>query len=248
MTWRGIYVRIFGLWTVLAPWSGYSQMRGSAHAVAGVDAAGNAETVEAALHQMSDRAAVILVGTVREIHRSEASGVGGGVVEVRIDVEQAIRGCSGSTYTVREWAGLWTANDARYRVGQRLLLLLHGPGVTGLSSPVGGMDGAIPLRASGAGIRPLDGSKAVAAEVADLRWIGAKLARTVSYRSPTAPPTAPGTAPTAARARVVGAGSSSGVQAAVAGESDASTPAQEAALSTVVGMIRSWEVGTDATR
>lgn len=244
MTWRGIYVRIFGLWMVLAPWSGYSQMRGSAHAVAGVDAAGNSETVEAALHQMSDRAAVILVGTVREIHRSEGSGVGGGVVEVRIDVEQAIRGCSGSTYTVREWAGLWTANDARYRVGQRLLLLLHAPGVTGLTSPVGGMDGAIPLRASGAGIRPLDGSKAVAAEVADLRWIGAKLARTVSYRSPTAPPTAP----TAARARVVGAGSSSGVQAAVAGGSDASTPAQEAALSTLVGMIRSWEVGTDATR
>ena len=43
-----------------------------------------------------------------------------GVVEVEFRVDQAVRGCAaGGTYVLREWAGLWAANDARYRVGQR---------------------------------------------------------------------------------------------------------------------------------
>ena len=69
-----------------------------------------------------------------------------GVVEIEFAVEDAVRGVSGGTYTLREWAGLWPAGDEPFRVGQRYLMLLHAPGAAGLSSPVGGMDGAIPIR------------------------------------------------------------------------------------------------------
>jgi hypothetical protein len=34
-----------------------------------------------------------------------------GVVEITFAVEDAVRGVSGSTYTLREWAGLWPAGD-----------------------------------------------------------------------------------------------------------------------------------------
>lgn len=252
MNWRGFYLRIFWLWAVLAPWGGHAQTRSAAHAMAGVDAAGNPQTVEAALHQMSGRAAVIFVGTVADVHRSQGGGVGSGTVEIRFEVEQAIRGCSGGVYTLREWAGLWNANDARYHVGQRLLLMLHAPGATGLSSPIGGMDGAIPLRASGSGVRASDASTATAEPVADLRWIGARVARTVSYRTPMPAPTARAHAAVLVSAATT---KSSAVIASAKFEAitpptamgGSSTPAQEAAVSTVVGMIRSWGVN-DATR
>lgn len=250
MTWSGLYLRIFSAWVALAPWGGYAQVQGRAFAAAGVDTAGNSQTVEAALHQMSGQAAVIFIGKVAKVHRSPGNGLGSGVVEIRFEVEEAIRGCSGGSYTLREWAGLWSANSARYQVGQRLLLLLHAPGATGLSSPVGGLDGAIPLRASGSGVRSSDASTGITEPVADLRWIGAKLTRTVSYRAPRTSPmpiahsaiAAPGataTAPTRA--------ASSTVITPATAVSDSSTPAQEAAVSTLVSMIRSWEV-IDATR
>lgn len=241
MKWRSLYLRFFWLYTVLAHVSGYAQVQGRVHAISGVDASGNSETVEAALHQMSDQAPVIFVGTVIDVQRTEGDGIGGGIVEIQFEVEQAIRGCSGGTYTLREWGGLWTANDARYRVGQRLLLLLHAPGATGFSSPVGGMDGAIPLRSSGSGVKASDGSTTAAQEVADLRWIGAKLARTVNYRNPrmTGLPMA-----RSLNSSSPAAGTDAG---ATSSNESSSTPAQEAAVSTVVGMIRSWGV-SDATR
>src|ERR1700733_12985976 len=103
------------------------------------------ETVVDVLHQLSDKADVIFAGQVLAIRRP-----GNGVVEVEFRVDEAIRGCtSGTTYTLREWAGLWMADDQRYRVGQRLLMLLHSPGAGGLSSPVSGLDGAIPIRQGG---------------------------------------------------------------------------------------------------
>ncbi len=96
MTWSGFYLRIFSIWVALAPWGGYAQVQGRAFSTAGVDAAGNSETVEAALHQMSGQAAVIFVGKVAQIHRSQGSGLASGAVEIRFEVEQAIRGCSGA--------------------------------------------------------------------------------------------------------------------------------------------------------
>ncbi len=242
MNWHRLYLRIFSLWAVFAPFFTYAQGVGGTRSIAGLDASGNPQTVEAALHQMSDRAAVIFIGTVAEIRRPETSSPGASIVEIHFSVEQPVRGCSGNAYTLREWGGLWNANDARFHIGQRLLLLLHAPSATGLSSPVGGMDGAIPLRASGVGVRSSDTASISAEPVADLRWIGARLARTVAYR-----PSKP--APTAiSRSTASPLVMSATVEQTSAPSDGASRPAQEATVSTVVGMLRSWEVSHDATR
>ena len=106
-------------------------------------------------------------------------------------VDQAVRGCdAGGIYTVREWAGLWTGQAERYRVGQRLLMLLTAKGAGGMSAPVNGMDGAIPVVANVAprlmrnGVVPADTATDEAAGSAsglvDLRWVRARAARGVA--------------------------------------------------------------------
>jgi len=90
------------------------------------------------------------------------------LVAITFTVEQGIRGATdGSTYTLREWGGLWTGaplNAGRYRLGQRALLVLY-PERNGVTSPVGGTDGVLPLRGSGA------------AATVDIGWIQARLPR-----------------------------------------------------------------------
>src|SRR5260370_85850 len=130
------------------------------------------QTVVDVLHQLSDKADVIFAGQVLAIRRPN-----GGVVEVEFRLDQAIRGCAaGTPYILREWAGLWAGDNQRYRVGQRLLMLLHAPSAAGMSSPVGGLAGAIPIRQ---GARPLTHADDVATPpqppYVDLRWLGAKL-------------------------------------------------------------------------
>jgi hypothetical protein len=88
------------------------------------------QTVVDILHQLSDTADVIFAGQVLAIRRPND-----GVVEVEFRVDQAIRGCTaGTPYVLREWAGLWAGDSQRYRVGQRLLMLLHAPSAAGMSS------------------------------------------------------------------------------------------------------------------
>jgi hypothetical protein len=117
-----------------------------------VAAVGQQQTVVDVLHQLSDKADVIFAGQVLAIRRPN-----GGVVEVEFRVDQAIRGCTaGTPYILREWAGLWAGDNQRYRVGQRLLMLLHAPSAAGMSSPIGGLDGAIPIRQGGAAMAPGD--------------------------------------------------------------------------------------------
>lgn len=109
-------------------------------------------TVEGALREMFAAAAIIFTGQVRAIERQEDT------VTTRFDVEDDIRGVtSGTTYSLREWSGLWTDSGSRYTVGQHLLLLLHAPSVAGLASPV--KDGAIPLQGD------------AVTGTADLRWV-----------------------------------------------------------------------------
>jgi hypothetical protein len=109
------------------------------------------------------------------------AGMGSGWVEVEFRVEEAIRGCmAGATYQLREWAGLWAGGVHRYRVGQRLLMMLHTPGASGLSSPVGGQDGAIPITGSGAAPGPQDNFVDAGEQAVDLRWIQARLLRSAS--------------------------------------------------------------------
>lgn len=131
---------------------------------------------EAALHDMTRLAGVIFAGSVIGIHRRAGVAGAAGTVEVEFAVETAIRGVAGTTCTLREWAGLWAAGDEPFRIGQRYLMLLHAPGASGLSSPIGGADGAIPIHGEAG---PLADSRAV-----DLRWIATQVARTVAYRVP----------------------------------------------------------------
>jgi len=84
-------------------------------------------TVEDVLHGMSDQADVIFLGEVIVVRAHEDEGVASGYVEVDFRVDRAIRGVTGDTYTLREWAGLWSGNARRYQPGERLLMLLHAP-------------------------------------------------------------------------------------------------------------------------
>ena len=185
------------------------------------------QTVEDALHEMSEAAGVIFAGQVLSVRMVQGSGGAPGAVEVAFRVDQAVRGCSaGGTYVLKEWQGLWAANDARYRVGQRLLMLLRAPGASGLSSPMGGTDGAIPIR----GVESQIGSGAVGAAsvpavapepMADLRWVGARMLRTASSAGVGL-----------VSAASVGMGSSGGAS---------SVASQGASVGTVVGLLSSWE-------
>jgi hypothetical protein len=137
-----------------------------------IEPVGLQTSVEDELRVMSGQASVIFAGQVLSVKMS-GSGAGTGWVEVEFRVEEAIRGCVGQgTYLLREWAGLWAGGVIRYRVGERLLMLLHGPAASGLSSPVGGQDGAIPITAGAPKVGDI-GEQAV-----DLRWIQARLLRT----------------------------------------------------------------------
>lgn len=126
-----------------------------------------------ALREMEARAGVVFAGEVMSIRIEGPDAAGGlsefggdGVVDVSLQVEDAIRGCSpGQRYVLREWAALWRNQPGRYRVGQRAVWLLYPPNAGGLSSPVGGMMGVLPM--SGRGDRTQ----------VDMRWIQARSLR-----------------------------------------------------------------------
>jgi hypothetical protein len=116
-------------------------------------------SVGAALRNLASRAGVVFVGQVTGIQRQ------GGVVEVRFSVQRAVLGPVGATYTLREWAGLWAAGQPRYAVGQRAMIFLHAPSAAGLSSPVDGMDGIVPLLPTATNTPPLLDIRRLAARV-----------------------------------------------------------------------------------
>jgi hypothetical protein len=106
-------------------------------------------SVGGALRSLSARAGVVFVGQVTSAERE------GGVFEVRFSVQQVVQGQVGATYAVREWAGLWAGGQQRYVVGQRAMWFFHAPNAAGLSSPVDGMEGIVPLVPMGADAVPL---------------------------------------------------------------------------------------------
>lgn len=199
------------------------------------------QTVEDALHQMSNQADVIFAGHVIAIHPHNNEAATSGYIEVDFGVDQGIRGCvSGGTYTLREWAGLWAGSPDRYKVGQRLLMMLRAPGASGMSSPIGGMDGAIPIRGGGAASLFSSPSTVSQLSVADLRWIGAKLLHPVSYTLQTSlQPTPLGLS------RQGLPRPKSLIADPIATESDgsgrASTPVHQASVDTVVRLLTSWQ-------
>jgi hypothetical protein len=120
------------------------------------------------LQDLSSRADVVFVGQVESIERTA------GVVTVTFRVQQAVLGQVGSEYTLREWAGLWAAGQQRYRQGERAMVFLHAPGAAGLSSPVDGLDGVVPLIPMGADAEPM----------LDVRWLQTKVLRAVGAPLP----------------------------------------------------------------
>jgi hypothetical protein len=193
------------------------------------------QTVVDVLHQLSDKADVIFAGQVVAVRRPN-----GGFVEVEFRVDQAIRGCAaGTPYVLREWAGLWAGDTRRYRVGQRLLMLLHAPSAAGMSSPVGGLDGAIPIRQGGAAVDSGDAASSRQPPFADLRWLGARVPRIVAYRDGASTGAQLVDADVAGRSEQRTSGG--GTAGASASGSPASVPAQQASVEAVIGMLTSWQ-------
>ena len=126
------------------------------------------------------------------------------------------------------------------------MIMLHAPGASGMSSPVGGMDGAIPLR----GVADASQLAGVAANspvpVADLRWLGAKVAHPMSYvLQPALSP-----APLSMERQMALAAKLIVNPAASIDDSSAraSTPAQQASVDTLVKLLTSWKKATDDVR
>ncbi len=134
--------------------------------------------LSAVLSDFASRAAVIFSGQVLAVTPSA------GVVDIRFHVENPIRNCpQNGDYVLREWAGLWTAHPDRYRVGRHVLLFLTARSSAGLSAPVDGNDGIVPLvataeqpRADASGTAPADASSSEL--TVDLRWLQTRVART----------------------------------------------------------------------
>ena len=241
---------------VAAPWGMWGQVRVQPAAFAGVDGAGDATTVEAALRAMSTQAAVMFVGTVTGVRRVDGDGfAAAGVVEVTFAVEKGIRGVGdGEAYVLREWGGLWSAGAPRFTAGSRLLMMLHAPGATGLSSPVGGMDGAIPVKGSSSLVGAEDGTTAVNAPMADLRWLAAKLAKPVVYANRPAGEVMAQVKTVHAVAAHVAVDGKTGLREAVAAPvsaaaeiaemQDASVPVAQASVATVLQMMAGWQKET----
>lgn len=116
-------------------------------------------SLEDALHSLYQRAEVVFAGEVISVERS------GDAVAVTFHVDDGIRNAArGSSYVLREWAGLWADDPARYVVGEQRLMLLHASSVCGFASPAGGSIGAIRLHGDA-----VQGT-------ADLRWVAAQVA------------------------------------------------------------------------
>ena len=115
-------------------------------------------------------AGVVFAGRVLAVGRHDEAGF----VDVRFAVDEAVKGCSvGRPYVLREWAGLWSSAAPRYVPGERLLVFLTARGASGLSAPVDGFAGVLPLHATAAqpladaqGIAPAEDGREVMAGVA----------------------------------------------------------------------------------
>lgn len=122
-----------------------------------------ATSVGGVLRGLASRAGVVFVGQVQSIKPE------GGVVVVTFQVQKAVLGVVGGTYVMREWAGRWTGGQQRYQVGQRAMFFLHAPSAAGLSSPVDGMMGVVPVVPMGANADAL----------LDVRWLASRVRRSV---------------------------------------------------------------------
>ena len=128
----------------------------------------------AALSSMAARAGVMFTGRVLSVTPTQ------GVVEIAFEVETPIKGVSARhPYILREWAGLWSSPTPRYLPGEHLLLLLTARSPHGISSPVDGYAGIIPIIETTPQPSPGTPDNTLPTDpVADLRWLQTSLPRT----------------------------------------------------------------------
>lgn len=127
-----------------------------------------AADVASVMRSLTSRAGVIFVGQVEKIQPN------GGVVDIVFTVQQRVAGELGATYTLREWSGRWSGGQQHFTVGERAMVFLYPPNAAGLSSPVDGMSGVVPLVPMGADSDPLLDVRFLATRVE--RPIGAPIA------------------------------------------------------------------------
>jgi hypothetical protein len=130
-------------------------------------------------------------------------------------------------------------------------MLLHAPSAAGMSSPIAGLDGAIPIRQGGAAMAPGDDVATPSQPpYVDLRWLGAKLPHAVTYRSEPAHAAKPVDSQPLFFGQLAEHGiASSSISDRVATKpvfdkasgSDASVPAQQASVNAVMDMLSSWQ-------
>ncbi len=97
--------------------------------------------------QTVHRAGVIFAGTVTGIQCEFGRDRRPTIYRISFRVQQGVRGVqSGSTFAIREWAGLWLPGlrqRPRYRVGEHVFVFLYPTSAAGLTSIVGGWQGKL---------------------------------------------------------------------------------------------------------
>jgi hypothetical protein len=231
------------------------------------------QTGDAGLYAMWQQAAIIFTGQVTAIRRHSPGGGGTGLVEIDFAIDDAVLGASGPSYTLREWTGLWASGDPPFSVGQSFLMFLNSPSAAGFSSPVGGSDGAVPVRkfaqtstsqaspkTAGTQLR-LPGSSAQAATATvDLRWVETGNVRPVAYRQPSPAHTTTAWTMTqhaspvfAPRADSLAPEAATGLQIpaneiSVAADAMPASASQGEPYANVIAMLRSWTEEDNAPR
>ena len=108
-------------------------------------------SVPSGFAQLARSAGIIFSGTVINVARTSANIPGQAVsgVMITFHVETAMRGArTGEDLTITQWIGLWSSGQ-RYRVGERVLLLLYPRSRVGLTSCVGRAMGRFAIDPSG---------------------------------------------------------------------------------------------------
>jgi hypothetical protein len=101
------------------------------------------------LRDVVRRSGTIFAGTVTAIELNRApSSVA--TVHITFHVDQIMQGSAlvGTSLSINEWAGLWSAGP-HYRIGERLVLFLYPTSKLGLTSPVAGEWGRLPVARDG---------------------------------------------------------------------------------------------------
>jgi hypothetical protein len=124
--------------------------------------------IASVMRSLASRAGIIFVGQVEKIQPN------GGVMDIVFNVQHRVAGELGDTYTLREWSGRWSGGQQHFTVGQRAMVFLYPPNAAGLSSPVDGMAGVVPLVPMGADAEPLLDVRVLATRVE--RPVGAPIA------------------------------------------------------------------------